>query len=434
MHCIDDPRERPFPAFGDREAAIPRRHGIDPVGARELAQRIRWTIRGDPEPSASQWRDIGEALSRGDPPMDRVVDWMAAAGIGRTKGVFDRALERGVAEVPDAPDALRDFFALVDRPPPWVDSARLREGARIVGIAGLAGLDVLRDFALVGGYQASAVNRTLIVTEALEKGQQKRIAETTKFWVDCTRPGGLERFAEGFKSTLQVRLIHALVRRHVRSLPEWDAEMYGLPVNQADLQYANLAFSVVYLLGQRALGVIITRAEGGHVMHLWRYIGWLMGIEERRLCDTEEQGRIALYQNMLSQAPPDESSRLLGAALVDEPLMHFYANLRWLRGRWNRAKHLSIVRTYLGAKAMRALGMPRWVMPWYPALTVGPRLLVHALHRLFPGGRERLIERGLAEQQACIRTLFGSSDPRIAAAHVMAAHASQTAAVPTHGV
>ena len=284
------------------------------------------------------------------------------------------------------------------------------------------GFDVLRDFSLVAGYQASAVNRTLVLTKALEKGQQRRIAETTKWWIDCTRPGGMERFADGFKNTLQVRLIHALVRRHVRALPEWDEPTYGLPINQGDMQATILGFSVVYLLAQRALGVIITRAEGRSVMHLWRYIGWLMGVNDAWLCDTEEQGRIALYQNALSQAPADETSRALGAALIDEPLMHYYPNFRWLRGHWNRAKHLSIARTFLGAETMEALGMPRGVLPWYPALTIGPRYLWHGLHRLLPGGRERLIERGLAAQASVINVLFGPSEPRVAATHVIRAH------------
>jgi hypothetical protein len=354
--------------------------------------------------------------------MDRVVEWMVAEGMSRTKPLFDRALEQGISGVAGAPEPLRDLFAIIDTRPSWVDPALLREGARVSGIAGLTGLDVLRDFALVAGYQASAVNRTLILTKALEKGQQKRIAETAKWWVDCTRPGGLERFAEGFKSTIHVRLIHALVRRHVRAMPEWDEDMYGLPVNQGDMQATNLGFSVVYLLGLRAMGVIVTRGEGVALMHLWRYIGWLSGVDEQWLCHTEQQGRIALYQNVLSQPPPDESSRLLGAALVDEPLMHFYPNLRWLRGRWNRAKHLSIARMYLGVETLKALGMPHRVLPWYPLLTIGPRVLWHVLHRLAPGGRERLIERGLAEQLSAIPAVFGPNRPRIAAAHVMQAH------------
>jgi hypothetical protein len=103
--------------------------------------------------------------------------------------------------------------------------------------------------------------------------------------------------------------------------------------------------------------------------------------------------------------------------------MHYYPNFRWLRGHWNRAKHLSIARAYLGAETMEVLGMPAGVLPWYPALTVGPRYFWHGLHRLMPGGRERLIERGLHAQASVIRILFGSGDrPRVAATHVIRGH------------
>ena len=68
-----------------RHDATPRRHGIDPVRARKVARRVRWSIKGDPEPSPGRWLAIGTSLTRGDPPMDRVVDWMVAEGVGQTK-------------------------------------------------------------------------------------------------------------------------------------------------------------------------------------------------------------------------------------------------------------------------------------------------------------------------------------------------------------
>ncbi len=299
----------------------------------------------------------------------------------------------------------------------------IRRGSRraraATGIAGTVGLDVLRDGGLLPGYLASAVNQTLVLTKALEKGAQKRVAETTKWWVDCTRPGGMERFAAGFKTTLQVRLIHAFVRRHVGRLPEWQEATYGVPVNQGDMNATNLVFSAQFLLGQRALGVILTKSEGAEVMHLWRYIGWLMGIDEQWLCESEDAARIALYQNLLTQPPPDESSRQLGAALADEPLQRHYARFPKLQGHWNRARHLSIARLFLAANEMRALGLSRWILPWYPLLTIVPRLVWHGLHRLIPGGRERLIRRGLAQQRAYLDVLFGKDAQRVKAVHEM---------------
>lgn len=386
--------------------SIPTRHGADVALARSIGAPLRRTIPVDPEPTPERWRAIGESLLEGDPPMDRVVAWMAAEGMRRTRPLFDAAARRGIASVPDAPEPLRTFFAGVEAVPTWVDARRLDEGARVNGISGLVGMNVLRDLSLLGGYQASAINRTLVLTGALEKGPQRRLAETTKWWIDATRPGGMAIGAPGYQSTLQVRWIHAMVRRHVAVLPEWDAARDGVPVNQGDMHATYLAFSIMYLIGQRALGVAITADEGAALMHLWRYIGWLMGVESRWLYETEVDAQVALYQNVLSQAPPDETSRQLGRALKDEPLARQYPNAAWLRGHWNRAKHLSIARAFLGARGMRALGLPP-SLPWYPVLTIGPRFVWHRTLRALPGGRAFLSRRGLAAQRAYLKTLFG---------------------------
>ena len=397
--------------------SIPRRHGSDLREGRRIARPVRWLICGNPEPSPEQWEALGESLTRGDPLADSLLEWMHTAGMRNARTQFETALERGIDAVADAPAPLREFFAEVDRHPSWVDPALMEEGARASGVSGLTGLRVLRDLALMGGYQASAINRTLILTGALQGGVQRRLAETTKWWIDCTGPGGMDRFGAGFKMTLRVRLIHAMIRRHVQGLKEWDSAELGLPVNQGDMFVTYLGFSVVFLFGQRLMGVPLTRKEGRAVMHLWRYIGWLMGVEERWLCDTEMQGRIALYQNVLAQAPPDESSKLLGRAGRDEPLQRHYRRFKWLRGRYERARHLSICRMFLGAKGMRALGLPTMVLPWYPLISAPLIAGWHGLHRLLPGGRERLIRNGRAAQVDYLRVLFGDQKPDIRGMH-----------------
>jgi hypothetical protein len=315
---------------------------------------------------------------------------------------------------------LKAFFDQIETPPTWVDPARLEEGARACGLSGLTGMRVLRDLGLLAGYQASGINRTLVLTGALEKGPQRRVAETTKWWIDCTRPGGMAFGAAGYRSTLHVRLVHALVRRRVSRLEDWDFARYGLPVNQGDMHATYLAFSAIFLIGQRLLGVVLSRREREAIIHLWRYIAWLMGVEERWLHDTENDAIRALYHNLLSQAPADDSSRILGAALVDEPLQRHYANLAWLRGRLNRAIHLSIAGTFIDAEGRRALGLPSFSLPWYPVLTAPPRLLFHCLLRALPGGRNWLVCHGLHSQENYLRTLFGGADPRLVAAAQLA--------------
>ncbi|MGH8445163.1 MAG: oxygenase MpaB family protein, partial [Solimonas sp.] len=124
----------------------------------------------------------------------------------------------------------------------------------------------------------------------------------------------------------------------------------------------------------------------------------------------------------------DDSSRQLGRALKDEPLQRRYANLAWLRGHWNRAKHLSIARTFIGARGMRALGLPTLVLPWYPLLTAPPRLAWHLLLRALPGGRQWLIRRGLTAQRDYLKVLFGRAEPAIRDAHATGSVSADRAA------
>lgn len=389
---------------------FPRRYASDLRAGRRQANSLRRFIKGDPTPTQEKWQAIGQSLHEGDPAMDSLVEWMVSEGGSQNRKLFERALAEGIDQVPDAPDPLRAFFAAVEKRPSWVNPDRLESGARACGISGMTGLYVLRDFGLMAGYQAGAINRPLVMTGALDKGPQRRVAETTKWWVDATRPGGISRGGPGWISTLRVRMIHAYVRRALKNHQDWDYDELALPVNQCDMHATWLAFSVIFLLGQRLLGVYLTKQERDDVMHLWRYIGWLLGVDPGLLTDNEMDGRIALYQNLLGQAPADETSRQLGRALMDEPLARSYPNWSWVRGRWNRAKHLSLVRPFVGKKGMRALGLPVAVLPWYPVLSFAPRCAWHLTHRLIPGGRERLIRQGLQVQSDYLNVLFGASN------------------------
>ena len=380
-----------------------------------MAGPLRWFIRGNPKPSAKRWRELGAALMHGDPPMDRLLEWMNTTGMQNARLLFEQALEQGIASVPDAPEPLRDFFKQVEQRPDWVEEDLLTEGMRVCQLSGRPGIFALRDVALMGGYQAAALNQTLILTGALTRGALHRVAETLSWWLDCTALGGMDPRKPGFKNTLRVRLVHSMVRRRVSKLPEWRMRVWGLPINQADMMGTYLGFSVAFLLGARVLGVPFTAKESRAVMHLWRYIGWLMGVEERWLVDDEMAGRILLYQYTISQAPPDESSVQMGRALMDEPLHRPYAKFKKIRGQFVRARHLSINRLFLGRAGMRALGLPKGVLPWYPLLTVPPTLLKHGLLRVIPGGRQQLIRLGRAAQEEGLRELTGGGNPGVTA-------------------
>ncbi|MCH8496862.1 MAG: DUF2236 domain-containing protein [Marinobacter sp.] len=394
---------------------IPLRHGANRRPAERQAKPLLMLIRDKHRaiPAPHQWASLGQALLEGDPIADDLAAWLCGADRPARKQAFEQALHYGIASLPEADEPLRAFFAVVESAPTWLDRQRLNRGMAACAVSGRTGMRVLRDLGLMAGYQASAINRTLVMTGALQKGAAKRVAETTKWWMDCTTPGGLEILSQGYRSTVQVRLIHAMVRRHLQHDPEWDTARWGLPINQVDMQATYLAFSVLFIVGQRALGTWLRQQEAEDIMHLWRYIAWLMGVKDDRLSSTFQDGLIALYQNLLSQDGPDASSQQLGRALMDEPLARHYALPGSLPGQWEKQVHLSIIRWFVGRRGLKALGLPTYSLPWYPLIFMPANALWCVVNRAVPGGKQRLVKAGRASQERLLRSLFGSTAPAI---------------------
>lgn len=395
---------------------LPRQHGANPAAGRRAVRLLRLLTPRDPSPSESEWQRIGKAMTRGDALADDLVDWMTGAGMGPARALFERALDQGIEQVPEAPPPLRRFFAAAESLPPWLDRDRVERGAELCRLTGNASSNVLRDGALMGGYQAAGLNRVLVITGALEKGAGKRLAETSQWWLAATAPGGLARFGEGFKQSLRVRMVHALVRRHVSNHPDWDPARDGVPVSQMGMAATQLAFSTLFLVGIRSLGFFASREDGAAVMHLMRYAGWLMGIEEELLPDDEATGRVLLYQMGLSLTDPDEAGARLAQALADEPLHRPYPRFARLRRTYERERNLSLNRFFMGGTGMKALGLPWRPLPWYPMIALPVNTLRFLWGTRSPEARARMAETGRKAQFRWVDELVGRARHEIGGA------------------
>ncbi|OZB15615.1 MAG: hypothetical protein B7X58_06275 [Marinobacter sp. 34-60-7] len=153
-----------------------------------------WLIRPRrlAQPDEHHWQQLGHWLNAGDPLADEVVRFIRDNGHREGWRLLEQGLQNGAQAVSDYP-ALHAFLAHCEHEPEWLDRAALQRGIEVSARSGKTGMRVLRDFGLMAGYQASAINQTLIKTGALEKGAQRRVAETTKWWMDCTSAGGLNR-------------------------------------------------------------------------------------------------------------------------------------------------------------------------------------------------------------------------------------------------
>jgi len=402
--------------------AIPTRHPDRPRAV-PGGIRLSASLLGLGLPTSEQWRNLGEHLTVGDEPMDRLVEWMFAEGIDRTRPMFDRALAHGIDSVPDAPEPLRAFFVRIEAVPDWVDADLLRRGQRALRAGGADGMYVARDVSLLGGYQFSGFNKTLLRTGALEKGSNTRFAETNQWALDVIADGELIPHGVGYRSTIRVRLIHAIVRRHVSAMTDWRADEWGLPINQTDMAATLVGALIAPPLGAMGMGLLTAPADLDAIAHVTRYVGWLIGVEDEWLPHSFRDGIRVLYHTVTALSNPDESSKQLAMPMVNDPLKWHYRTIPGLRRRIARLQHLSITSGYLGPRAMRTLGLPAYVPPWYPLMRIPINLTRSVAALCLPGGRDRAAVRGARQQKAFLRTIIGDGEAKIgnSAAHVSSA-------------
>ena len=110
----------------------------------------------------------------------------------------------------------------------------------------------------------------------------RRLTETAQMVINLMVPGGLEPEGIGARSARKVRLMHALVRQHVRSMPEpaWSAAL-GEPINQEDLAGTLLTFSLLVIDGLKKIGAVVSPAAERGYYALWSHVGAILGIDAR---------------------------------------------------------------------------------------------------------------------------------------------------------
>lgn len=360
-----------------------------PDATEQEADRLRRALLERDEPSAALVRAIRE---------DRTV----------TLAQFRQALAEGIDSVPAAPEPLREYFALLEDTPAWVDRDKIALGARTLRRVGSDVGDVLAYGSLLGGYNNSGPLPVLTSSGRLTgERTRRRIAETGTWWNGCVADGGLDRFGEGFTLSVHVRLMHAFVDYHHEHETDWDSGDRGLPVNQFDQAGTLGLFSITFLLHTRVLGVRYTRREADAVLHLWCYVGWLMGVDPTWLPFAERTGLRMMYQIGSSSPAADENSYTLAASLVELPLRTRYGRFDRLRRRYEYERGLSLATTLLGPAGVRALKVPVRP-PWYPVGRLAVNVVKHHVVGRFPAGNRWLQRHGERQlEDARLRILDG---------------------------
>lgn len=350
---------------------------------------------------------LGVYLTRVDPAADAVVEAIEAMPAGAGWALFRKAAQTGIASTTGAPEALRALFAEVERVPVWVDWETLDRGGSVLMRAGALGGIVLGMKSLVLGYASPGGNKPLVLSGRLEEQAGRRLSETARFVQATIAPGGMRPHGIGWQLTLNVRLIHAQVRRMILRSGRWNEPAWGAPINQHDELGTSLLFSVVVLEGLRQLGMRIAPLDSDAYVQLWRWSGWLMGVDPELLPATEAEGRRLGEIIAATQGEPDDDSRRLTRALLGSPAhearsAHERTNARRL-GTFSAA----MCRSLLGEAMADQLGVPptswRYMVPFARRLVSSMELVRESVPfgdvpALWAGTRywDRVVDLGLA--------------------------------------
>ena len=242
----------------------------------------------------------------GDPLADAAIESLAVFDQRTSHRLINAVIEGDEAGMRQAPDALREFIDALTPPPGLFDPSIAR--------AGMRAFHRYSDLFFVGLVLSSLITG---LSEGLAKsfyitgrtaGNLRRVKQNTRHLVDIMLPGGLERYGDGWKLTIRIRLIHAQVRRLLLNSGEWNVAEEEVPVHMAHLALAATGFSAINLQAVRKLGLRLTEEESEGFMHVWRYVTWLLGVPEDLLFKNEGDAVHLRKIAQLCELPPGPKS------------------------------------------------------------------------------------------------------------------------------
>lgn len=253
-----------------------------------------------------------EVLDRMRHTCDPLADSVAALiERARPSQMIDEVYARAKTES----GAFADFVDHCHSTPSWVDWDRVEQARRVMlGFAGVRGISLLVS-SLVEGYSLSKAAHVLVATGRLHQDVLRRIYETGQMTHNMLIPGGLKPGAPGHRTIMEVRLLHAMVRKYLKARG-WETELYDEPVNQEDMAFTIVEFDYLAMRGMERMGARLSDDDQAAMHHLWRYAARQNGVCDEMLTDSLAE-EIYQYERIRErQFSPNEESRMLAQAVI----------------------------------------------------------------------------------------------------------------------
>jgi hypothetical protein len=221
-----------------------------------------------------------------DPTADMVVKTVFESGNYQFFSRLMAQMQRNDQVIPDdLPEVVKTYFEETQTLPAWANPKLIKQGHDFFARHAQSITSILGYYALPYCYAAANGAEVLWLSQKIRSNTTQRLLETGQFLLEVMAKNAFEPQGLGIRSIQKVRLMHAAVRFHVLKSGSWDM-IWGQPVNQEDMAGTNLAFSFISLKGLDKLGISYTREEAEAFLHLWKVIGFMLGIDLDLLPET----------------------------------------------------------------------------------------------------------------------------------------------------
>ena len=344
---------------------------------------------------------------------DPLADEAAAVLASMPRAAAYDALARALEGARDVPEPLLRLIDSARERPAWVDAGRLDAGAIVYQRIGALGFMVLSAWSLMNGYHSGPAVKPLMFTGQLDRMASRRLAETARFVTEVAQTGAMRPGGPGVALTIRVRVMHAMVRQMLAGEADWDTGAWGVPINQGDMVGTIVEFSLLVLRGAEQLGFVFEPRESEDLLHLWRYVGHVIGVAPRLLeeLSSYERGVRFAYLVRDVQPGPDADSLALAKALRATWVDDAGRPLERLGGALLQRYHDGLTWAFNGEAVARGLHIPN--RSWRHA-AVPTRIAVRTLEaarRRLPGATWLAAFVGNQMVRRRVSGMLGGTDP-----------------------
>ena len=337
-------------------------------------------------PSPGHILDFAHGYYDADPVAEAFVqDAYVEGNSSHGRAMLDQALAHGIESVPDAPASMLRLFKEFEEDPPWVDHELVERGAFLFRRCGPAAFSFNGVSTLLAYTEDPIVKPLSMTGKYAGDAALNRFMETARFWIDVSDPGGTKPGAPGRATAMRVRIMHVFLRQRITRHPQWNLAAWGKPINQAEATITLLSGGFATGLGMHKLGYRSTTADTLAMMHFWRYVGHLMGVQPRwHPADLTEAGQLMMLYF---------AKRGFGAVEDGRELIESYPRAfapkpgteprKAIRDQFNYRIQLGYTRYFLPGRFYKSYDMPNpWPWALLPLLQIPVNLTIDLLaHR-----------------------------------------------------